>query len=154
MSDQPSSDYAGLEPMKRKAEIRIKLGAKRYRKRLKEQKAERENEDERIRRRAISLGSPLIDWSKLYSRSVMGSFGVKTLGGRYYLDFKFCCQDCGKREVWKGSQQKWWFEEAGGEMEQIAIRCRACRTIARQKKAEARRIHLGGLEQKQNREQS
>ncbi|HEX5608348.1 MAG TPA: zinc-ribbon domain containing protein, partial [Candidatus Binatia bacterium] len=32
----------------------------------------------------------------------------------YYVDRNFCCIDCGKEEVWTGTQQKWWYEVAKG----------------------------------------
>jgi len=45
----------------------------------------------------------------------------------YYLDRPFTCKDCGKPEVWSGTQQKWWYEVAGGGVWTMATRCRACR---------------------------
>ena len=32
----------------------------------------------------------------------------------YYVDRLFRCVDCGKEEVWTGTQQKWWYEVAKG----------------------------------------
>jgi Probable zinc-ribbon domain len=32
----------------------------------------------------------------------------------YYVDTPFRCVDCGKEEVWTGTQQKWWYEVAKG----------------------------------------
>jgi hypothetical protein len=89
-----------------------------------------------------------IDKPRLFSRSVIGSFGVRTFAGRFYQNHEFTCRDCGAKPVWTGRQQKWWFEEAGGEMEAVAIRCRECRVKERERKAEARRLHLEGLERK------
>jgi hypothetical protein len=59
-------------------------------------------------------------------------------GGEYplwYEDLNFTCRDCGKREVWTSRQQQWWYEVAGGAIETVAIRCRACRTAKRRKDA-------------------
>jgi hypothetical protein len=104
------------------------------------------------RRRLIAMaraqGLAPIDKPRLFSRSVIGSFGVRTFAGCFYQNHEFTCRDCGAKQVWTGRQQKWWYEEAGGEMEAVAIRCRACRIKERERKAEARRIHLEGLERK------
>jgi len=45
----------------------------------------------------------------------------------WYVDTRFSCTDCGKREVWTAKQQKWWYEECQGIVESKAVRCRACR---------------------------
>lgn len=66
----------------------------------------------------------------------------------YYCDIEFTCQDCGSVEVWKASQQKWWYEEAGGYFFATAIRCRGCREKERDRKIEARRIYLEGNKRK------
>jgi hypothetical protein len=68
----------------------------------------------------------------------------------YYEDRPFTCKDCGKAEVWTASQQKWWYEVVGGTFETTAIRCRKCRAIERARKAEARRIHLEGIQKKKD----
>ncbi len=62
----------------------------------------------------------------------------------YYYDIEFTCQDCQSVEIWKAAQQKWWYEEADGYFFTTAIRCRACRDKERNRKVEARRIHLEG----------
>ncbi len=90
-----------------------------------------------------------IDRSKLTSANFMGGgFDIPTLERKYYLDYPFTCVDCQSAQVWTGLQQKWWFEVAGGAMEQIAIRCRDCRIKERARKIEARRVHLEGMEKK------
>lgn len=63
----------------------------------------------------------------------------------YYEDAPFTCQNCGKTEVWTASQQKWWFEIAKGAPFTVASRCRACRRRERERRNEARRVHLEGL---------
>jgi hypothetical protein len=45
-------------------------------------------------------------------------------------------------------QQKWWYETAKGDVFTKAVRCRACRTKERARKAAARRVHLEGLARK------
>jgi hypothetical protein len=63
----------------------------------------------------------------------------------HYLDTSFECRDCGTMEVWRATQQKWWYEVAGGDIFTVATRCRACRRREKSRKDEARRIHLEGL---------
>ena len=67
----------------------------------------------------------------------------------YYIDIPFRCVDCGKEEVWTGTQQKWWYEVAKGFVYSTAIRCRACRRKERDRRAAARRVHLEGMARKQ-----
>lgn len=45
----------------------------------------------------------------------------------FYLDRPFTCRKCGKREIWKAKDQKWYFEEAKGHIDAIAVECHACR---------------------------
>jgi Probable zinc-ribbon domain len=72
----------------------------------------------------------------------------------FYMDTLFQCVDCGKEEVWRATQQKWWYEVAKGNVETRATRCNACRRAERERRAEARRIHLEGLEKKNASRQS
>ncbi len=67
----------------------------------------------------------------------------------YYLDRAFECVDCGKNEIWTATQQKWWYEIAKGDIWTTAKRCRACRRRDRERRSEARRIHLEGLARRQ-----
>ena len=69
----------------------------------------------------------------------------------YYVDRPFRCVDCDKDEVWTGTQQKWWYEVAKGFAYSAAIRCRLCRRKERQRRDEARKVHLAGLERKERR---
>ena len=57
----------------------------------------------------------------------------------YYYDIAFTCCDCKSDENWTASQQKWWYEEAGGYFFAGAIRCRECRETERERKREARK---------------
>jgi len=66
----------------------------------------------------------------------------------FYYDIEFTCQDCGSIEIWKASQQKWWYEEVGGYFFATAIRCRTCRAKERTRRKEARKIHLEGIQKK------
>jgi hypothetical protein len=72
----------------------------------------------------------------------------------FYIDVPFTCVSCGKEEVWTPSQQKWWYEVARGDTRTSANRCRNCRRKERERKNEARRIHLKGLERKQTQRSS
>ncbi len=75
------------------------------------------------------------------------SYGLPIFVSRgFYEDAPFACIDCGKQELWTATQQKWWYEIAKGNVESIARRCRACRRKERERSAEARRVHLEGLE--------
>ena len=67
----------------------------------------------------------------------------------FYQDLLYTCRDCGQSEVWKATQQQWWYEVAKGSINTTAVRCRACRIKERARKAEARRVHLDGLKLKQ-----
>lgn len=67
----------------------------------------------------------------------------------FYRDMDFFCVDCGSKEIWLAEDQKWWHEETGGYFFSTATRCKACRKIEKERKAEARRVHLAGLARKQ-----
>ncbi len=45
----------------------------------------------------------------------------------FYLDRPFTCRNCGRREIWKAKDQKWYYEEAGGHIDARAVECHACR---------------------------
>jgi hypothetical protein len=46
----------------------------------------------------------------------------------FYLDQLFTCRKCGKREIWKATDQKWYYEEAKGHIDARAVECHDCRT--------------------------
>lgn len=54
---------------------------------------------------------------------------INTYGERpdYYIDRPFVCRQCGKREIWKARDQKWYYEEAKGHIDAIAVDCHRCR---------------------------
>lgn len=69
----------------------------------------------------------------------------------YYADTAFECATCGAHEVWRATQQKWWYEVAKGNVESRAKLCNACRRAECERRAEARRIHLDGVAKKRAR---
>lgn len=68
----------------------------------------------------------------------------------YYLDHPFVCDGCHIQQVWTASQQKWWYESAKGNVWTVAKYCRSCRRQERDRKNEARRVHLEGVERKKS----
>ncbi len=77
------------------------------------------------------------------------SYGVPEFVERgYYEDVEFVCQKCGREETWTATQQKWWYEVAKGYVYSTAKLCRVCRRRERERRAEARRVHLEGLARK------
>ncbi len=51
----------------------------------------------------------------------------------FYIDKPFVCRQCGKAEIWKAADQKWYLEEAGGHIDAIAVECHNCRQRRRLK---------------------
>ena len=77
------------------------------------------------------------------------SYGVPPFMARgYYADAIFQCAACKKEEIWRATQQKWWYEVAKGNVESRAKLCSACRRTERERRAEARRVHLEGIARK------
>ncbi|MET0659527.1 MAG: zinc-ribbon domain containing protein [Steroidobacteraceae bacterium] len=70
---------------------------------------------------------------------------------RFYVDKLVTCRQCGTEEVWPAERQKWWYEVAKGNIFTQAVLCRACRENDKERKAEARRIHLEGVARKRGR---
>ena len=52
----------------------------------------------------------------------------------YYLDRPFVCRKCGKTEIWKAADQKWYYEEAKGHTDARAVECHDCRTTKKKKR--------------------
>jgi len=46
----------------------------------------------------------------------------------YFIDQPFTCRRCGKREIWRAADQKWYYEEAKGHIDAKAVECYNCRT--------------------------
>lgn len=84
-----------------------------------------------------------VDKSKLRTVSVLISTDFSKRGT--YEDKPFTCKDCGKEEIWTATQQKWWYEIAGGEAYSGAVRCRPCRKREYARKAQVRKVHLEGM---------
>ena len=53
----------------------------------------------------------------------------------FYLDRPFTCRKCGKAEIWKARDQKWYYEEAKGHIDARAVECHDCRTAKNQARA-------------------
>lgn len=80
------------------------------------------------------------------------SYGVPDFVERgFYVDAAFQCEACGADEVWTAAQQKWWYESAQGFVYSKATLCRECRRRERERREEARRVHLEGLARKKRR---
>ena len=45
----------------------------------------------------------------------------------FYIDRPFTCRICGKEEIWKAADQKWYYEEAKGDIDALAVECHGCR---------------------------
>jgi hypothetical protein len=60
---------------------------------------------------------------------------INTYGSlpEYYLDRPFTCRVCGKREIWKAGDQKWYYEEAKGHIDARAVECHDCRKAKRER---------------------
>lgn len=67
----------------------------------------------------------------------------------FYEDKPFSCTACGAAQVWRATQQKWWYESAKGDVWTTAVLCRPCRARERARKAAARAVHQEGLAKKQ-----
>lgn len=80
-----------------------------------------------------------VDKDKVFSRSVMPDIPD------YYRDKWFTCKDCGEEDLWTAKRQQRWYEEQGGEIESIAVRCRTCRHKEKERRDSARKIHLEGI---------
>lgn len=58
---------------------------------------------------------------------------INTYGSlpEFYIDRPFVCRKCGKREIWRAADQKWYYEEAKGHIDARAVECHACRKARR-----------------------
>jgi len=52
---------------------------------------------------------------------------------KFYIDKPFRCRDCGKEEIWKAADQKWYYEEVKAHMHATAVRCHDCRKARKEK---------------------
>ena len=62
---------------------------------------------------------------------------INTYGSlpEYYIDLPFVCRRCGKREIWRAQDQKWYYEEAKGHIDATAVECHDCRVKHRGKQS-------------------
>lgn len=56
----------------------------------------------------------------------------------FYIDQPFKCRDCGKEEIWKAADQKWYYEETKAHMDATAVRCHDCRKTRKAKRPKER----------------
>ena len=120
------------------------MSNKRKRRQLKKHRADRtEDAAAKILQTGLKDGTIIrVDKSKVFSHSVLPTIPD------YYKDTWFTCKDCSEEDLWTAKQQRRWYEEQGGEIESIAVRCRACRKKEKLRKEEARRIHFEGLKKR------
>lgn len=61
---------------------------------------------------------------------------INTYGSlpEFYLDRPFTCRKCGKKEIWKAADQKWYYEEARGHIDARAVECHDCRMAGKRPK--------------------
>ena len=130
--------------MKSGKQRRVEIHAKR-----KQKAAKRQTVSKQTDRRLRPVLGPAVNEELLAPNNSYGAPDFVYRG--YYVDMPFRCVDCGKDEIWTGTQQKWWYEVAKGFAYSTAIRCRLCRRKERQRRDKARRMDLAGLEQKARR---
>ena len=53
----------------------------------------------------------------------------------FYLDRPFICRKCGKTEIWKAKDQKWYYEEANGHIDATAVECHDCRMTKKDRRS-------------------
>lgn len=87
-------------------------------------------------------GSVIADEKELQHNNTYGRLP------RFYVDKIVVCRQCGTEEVWPAARQKWWYEVAKGSINTDAVLCRACRDLEKQRKEQARQVHMDGVLQK------
>lgn len=62
---------------------------------------------------------------------------INTYGSlpEFYIDQPFICRLCGKREIWRARDQKWYYEEAKGHIDAVAVECHGCRLAKKKSSA-------------------
>lgn len=60
---------------------------------------------------------------------------INTYGAlpEFYVDRAFTCRQCGKREIWRALDQKWYYEETKGHIDATAVECHDCRAAKKKK---------------------
>ena len=98
---------------------RLKRGAR-------EAKLAREQERDRERRwQDVAKNHVLVNPENLRRNNSYGT--PEFLRRGYYVDLPFNCKSCGVAQVWTETQQKWWYENAKGDVWTVAVLCRPCR---------------------------
>jgi hypothetical protein len=100
-----------------------------------------------ITKRALTEGVAVADLEQLAHNNTYG------LLPRFYVDKVVRCRNCSKEEIWRATQQKWWYEVAKGNINSEAVLCRACRALKRAQKDAARKVHMEGVARKRARSQ-
>ncbi|MCZ6869960.1 MAG: zinc-ribbon domain containing protein [Gammaproteobacteria bacterium] len=59
----------------------------------------------------------------------------------FYIDRPFSCRQCGKREIWRARDQKWYYEEAKGHIDAVAVECHDCRKAKKAGRSSAYPTH-------------
>lgn len=114
-------------------------------------RAKREQLEARLRYMSDSVAAGAVPVNASLLRTD-GSYSVPEFLTRgTYVDQPFTCVDCGAEQIWTATQQKWWYEIAKGDRFATAKRCRACRRRERERKSEARSVHLDGVTRKKAR---
>jgi hypothetical protein len=64
---------------------------------------------------------------------------INTYGSlpEFYIDKPFRCRECGKEEIWKATDQKWYYEETKAHIDAIAVRCHGCRNARKKNSVRA-----------------
>jgi hypothetical protein len=127
--------------MKSGKQRRVEISARRKKRALKRSAMAKAVELRNTASRMVPVNEELLAPNNSYGAPAFVSRG-------YYIDIPFRCVDCGREEVWTGSQQKWWYEIAKGFVYSSAVRCRACRRKEQARRNEARRVHLEGTARK------
>ena len=102
---------------------------------------QRERKRRREAERPTPRGAVKVNTEALAPYNSYGLPNFVLLG--YYVDRPFVCRDCGKAQVWRAAQQKWWYEVAKGQVYSDAVRCRECRARERRERGLARRHEKG-----------
>ena len=55
----------------------------------------------------------------------------------FYIDRPFICRHCGKREIWRAVDQKWYYEEAKGHIDATAVECHTCRSAKKRRNSQS-----------------
>ncbi len=90
----------------------------------------------------IPPGGIAVDRNELRHNNTYGALPY------FYMDKLVICQDCDKEEVWTARKQKWWYEEAKGNINTEAIYCKDCRSKKKAHKEKVRGLHLEGIRRK------